>query len=318
MKKLKFLIGKYFVLCSFGISVVGSAIDSTFEDVLLMKYMENETMTKVLIFLDLFFSVFIFFVGAFIFYRFAKKAIDAESKRQVQEQNLLYSCIAHDLKTPMTSVQGFAVALKEGRIKEEEQGEILDIIYKKSLYMNELIDTLFMYSKLGTNQYLLQKKETNLCVLVRDLAAIHYSEFEDRKMELRIEIPEEEILCELDEKEFRRGIDNLIVNAYKHNPKGTCVRIRVYSERGVAFVTIADDGNPIPKELKENMFQPFVCGNDSRTSGKGNGLGLAISWEIIEKHGGKLWMKEQVNGYKKEFVIQMRAKSYCPLVPCKQ
>ena len=305
MNKLKRLIVKYFVFCTVGISIAESAMDSTFFDVLLPKWVDNKLLFAILTVSYFPVLFFIFFWGAYIFYGLTKKAIEAESKRQVQEQNLLYSCIAHDLKTPMTSVQGFARALKDGKIKPEEQAEILNIIYKKSHHMNELVETLFMYSKLGTENYKLNRQKTNLCVLVRDLVAMHYSEFEERDMELHIEIPEKSVSCQLDEKEFRRAVNNLIVNAYKHNPKGTVVMIKVQEEKESVFVTVADSGEQIPKELAETMFKPFVCGDDSRTSGKGNGLGLAISAAIVEKHGGKLYLKNSKDGYTKGFVIQM-------------
>ena len=309
MNKLKRLIVKYFVFCCLGVSVAESAVDSTFCDILLpfleIKFPESKVLALLTVIIQFLLLFLLFFAGAYIFYRLVKKAIEAESKRQIQEQNLLYSCIAHDLKTPMTSVQGFASALRDGKIKPEEQEEIFDIIYKKSHHMNELIETLFMYSKLGTENYTLNRQYTNLCVLVRDLVAVHYSEFEDRDMELLIGIPEEPVVCQIDEKEFRRAVNNLIVNAYKHNPKKTGVMIKIQAEKESVFVTVADSGKDISEEFAETMFKPFVCGDDSRTSGNGNGLGLAISAAIVEKHGGKLYLKNNIDGYTKGFVIQM-------------
>ena len=306
MNQLKKLIVKYFVLCAFGISVAESVIDSTFADLLMPAYADHETVGYLLVTWHLVLCILVFFLGAYLFYGLTKKAMEAESKRQMQEQNLLYSCIAHDLKTPMTSVQGFASALKDGKIKPEEQEEVLDIIYRKSRHMNDLIETLSAYSKLGTESYVLETKAVNLCTLVRDLAAMHYSEFEDRHMELQIEIPDAPIICQLDEKEFQRAVNNLIVNAYKHNREGTGVLIKVQSENGTAIVTVADQGEKIPQEFAKNMFKPFVCGNSSRTSGNGSGLGLAISGMIVEKHGGRLYMKEDIDDYAKGFVVKIR------------
>ena len=305
MNKLKVIIFRYFVFCAFGVSVVCSAVDSLFSDILWHKYAYNEMAMKFILFFHLLCLFVPFFLGAYIFYKFTKKALEKESKRQVEEQNLLYSCIAHDLKTPMTSIQGFACALKDGKVKPEEQGEILDIIYKKSRHMNDLIETLSVYSKLGTQSHVLDKKKTNLCALIRELVAVHYPEFEERQMEPEIEIPEEPIFVELDEREFCRAINNLLINAYKHNQKGTDILIKVCQEKGKAILTVADKGEKIKKELKERMFQPFVCGDVSRNSGNGSGLGLAISVAIVEKHGGKLYLKEKIDGYTKGFVIEM-------------
>ena len=108
MNKLKRLIVKYFVFCTVGISIAESAVDSTFFDVLLPKWVDNKLLFAILTVSYYPILFFIFFWGAYILYGLTKKAIEAESNRQVQEQNLLYSCIAHDLKTPMTSGQGFA------------------------------------------------------------------------------------------------------------------------------------------------------------------------------------------------------------------
>ncbi len=309
MKELKKAIVKYFVCCAFGISVAESVVDSIFEDILfpivLNKYGDEEYIVLFVTVMYLLSIFLLFFLGAYVFYRFCKKAMEEESKRQIKEQNLMYSCIAHDLKTPMTSVCGFASALRDGKVKPEEQGEILDIIYKKSHHMNELIQTLFMYSKLGTEEYRLHLKNANLCSLVRDVVAVNFSEFEDRNIELMIEIPEESICYPIDEKEFRRALNNLIVNAYKHNLKGTKVLVKVHSKNGNVFVTVADNGEEISKEFAEAIFKPFICGNISRTSGNGSGLGLAISAAIVEKHGGILYMDDSVNKYTKAFVIRL-------------
>ena len=310
MNKIRMQSLKHYMLCTFVIILAESGI-SWILDYLFFPIYEGRNGREYVywVILNLGTSFLLLFVGAYVFYRFSKKVIKAESKRQVQEQNLLYSSIAHDLKTPITSIQGFAAALKEGKIKPEEQDEILDIIYRKSRHMNELIETLLAYSKLGTESYALNRNKTNICSLVRDMLAMNYSEFEEKEMELDIEIPDEPIFCNIDEKEFRRAMNNLIVNAYKHNKRRARILIQVYREKECAFITVGDDGKVIPKELAENMFKPFVSGDASRTSGSGNGLGLAISSTIVEKHGGKLYMKDCGGGYTKKFVVQIQSMS---------
>ena len=85
--------------------------------------------------------------------------------------------------------------------------------------------------------------------------------------------------------------------------------IKVHAVNGNAFVTVADNGEGIAKELAETMFKPFVCGNTSRTSGNGSGLGLAISEKIVERHGGRLYMEKDISGYTKGFVIRLKCDS---------
>ena len=203
----------------------------------------------------------------------------------------------------MTSVQGFATALKEGKVKPEEQDEVYDIIYNKSCYMNELLDTMFTFSKLNMDDYELSLRELDVCSLVRTLVALHYDGFEARDMNLDIDIPEETFNCNVDEKELKRAISNLLVNAYMHNGKGANILVRVSVQGDMVRIIVADNGDVINKEVATTIFEPFAKGDEARSGGKGTGLGLAISNLVVEKHGGKLYIDDCIEGYTKGFVI---------------
>lgn len=84
-----------------------------------------------------------------------------------------------------------------------------------------------MYS---TDDYVLSCKERDINSFVRELVALHYNEFESRGMELQIEIPEESILCSIDEKEMKRAIGNLLINVYKHNNKDAKIMVKVENQ----------------------------------------------------------------------------------------
>lgn len=311
MDKLKKKIIRYFLICAVGISLAESASDIIFdiimERVILPKIEQNPNQTTVvlMVFAAITISILILAGGALFFYRLVRKAVEEESLRRAAEQNMLYSCIAHDLKTPMTSVQGFAAALRDGKIKNDEQGEICDIIYLKTKHMNELVDTLSAYSKLGTEDFALNPEEADLCTLVRDITAMNYSDFESKGIELIIDISEQPIIRSIDKKEFTRAVNNVIVNACKHNRSGCKVLIKVHAEDECAYITVADTGEVIPDELVPNMFDPFVCGNASRTSGTGSGLGLAVSARIAERHGSKLRYSSNIEGYSKGFIFEL-------------
>lgn len=108
-----------------------------------------------------------------------QKLLQKESDERIQHQNLIYAALAHDLKTPMTSVQGFSQGIAEGRLSEEELPAICDLIYKKTHSMNELVDTLFQYAEVGSKDRPLVREPVDIPVLVRDIAAEHYLEFEE-------------------------------------------------------------------------------------------------------------------------------------------
>ena len=312
MDKLRKKIIRYFLICAVGISIAESLsntiFDSVMERVIRPRFEQNPNPAAVVLMVtaSIAVSILILAAGAFIFYRLVRKAVEEESLHRTAEQNMLYSCIAHDLKTPMTSVQGFASALRDGRIKPDEQGEICDIIYLKTRHMNELVDTLSAYSKLGTEDFALNLEEANICTLVRDTAAMNYSDFESKGIEMVIDIPDEAIICSLDKKEFTRAVNNVIVNAYKHNKSDCEVLIQVQTDGESVFITVADTGEVIPGELVPTLFEPFVCGNVSRTSGTGSGLGLAVSARVAEMHGMKLTYSTGIEGYSKGFVFEIR------------
>lgn len=305
MDKLKRRIIIYFVICVFGVSVSESVLDSLLDDRLIPMYIHSDTLYWTLQISGIVINIAIFFAFAVLFWILSNKAINAESKRQVSERNMQYSSICHDLKTPMTSVQGFAAALREGRIKDEEQQEIFEIIYDKSCYMNELVESLFTYSKLNTESYELTFEDRDICTLVRNLIATNYDEFENKEIDLEINIPDKEIICTVNEKEFKRSISNLLINSCKHNRNGAKVMVEVKAHKGSAYIIVADDGKSISKEEAENIVKPFISGNEARTSKSGSGLGLAITSIIINKHKGKLYVDSNIEGYTKGFVVKI-------------
>ena len=248
-------------------------------------------------------NVLVYVISAYVFFRITKKIIRKESERQVHEKDLIYAAVVHDLKTPMTSVQGFAKALSDGKIKTEEQQEIFDIIYRKSNSMNEMVDTLFDYAKLGTDEYKPTFVQTDICALVRDTVAESYCDFEEHDIALEIDIPEKAVMINADKTELKRAVTNLIVNIYKHNPDGISAKISVAEEGGKAVIRIADSGDPLPDGV--DIFKPFVTENTARTVGQGTGLGLAVTKRVIESHGGAINVESAAPDFTKMFVIRL-------------
>ncbi len=248
-------------------------------------------------------GLLVFVLGAFAFYRLVTRIVRTESERRVRAQNLIYAAIAHDLKTPMTSVQGYAAALRDGKIPPEGQAEAFEIICRKSRQMNELVDSLFEYARLGTEEYHLRSEPIDAAQLVREVAAESYTDFEDRGIALDVDIPDGPMTIVGDARQFRRAVTNLVVNAWKHNAEGAKVRVAVKAAGGGLAVSVADDGEPIPPERREALLQPFVTADEARQSSGGSGLGLAISAKIVALMGGTLRIVDADGAYVKAFEI---------------
>ena len=243
--------------------------------------------------------------AAWLFSRLITKKMNAEIQRQTDERNMLYANIAHDLKTPMTSILGYAKALGDKKVELEQSEIVIDRIYQKAKQTDELLNMLFEYTKLQTEGYPLNKTETDICSIVRRAAAGQYEAFEEKNIRLEIDIPDEKIPVSCDMLQMTRAVGNLVINAYKHNDEGNQVGIMVRKDAGRIFIVVADTGRDIRKEESEIIFEPFVSSDASRNAACGSGLGLAIAKKIVEKHGGTLTVEHKEAGYVKEFLISI-------------
>lgn len=167
-------------------------------------------------------------------FRQIQREREEEQKEFDRKRNLMLSDIAHDLRTPMTTVNGYAKALADGMVVEpEKQLEYLQAIQNKSARMNDLIHLLFEYVKLDSEGFSLDRKETDLSELLRENAALIYADFEDAGMEFEIDIPEEVVSVSVDPIQFSRVITNLLNNAMKHNESGTHIKIGMYRKKWI-------------------------------------------------------------------------------------
>lgn len=225
-----------------------------------------------------------------------------------KRRNLLLSNVAHDLKTPMTTVMGYASALAEGQIKDsEKQQEYLNAICNKSMHMSGLISLLFEYVKLDSEGFSLKRTREDITELLRESVAALYTDFEEKQMDVETEIPEEPIYISIDKVQFQRAASNLLSNTIKHNIEGTRVGVIMQKEDDMLKIQICDSGIEIPKEIADYIFDPFVMGDESRSSKGGSGLGLSIVQKIISMHDGEISLCQELHTqFQKAFIIKLK------------
>ena len=233
-----------------------------------------------------------------------------ELENDTNEKNRkLYAEIAHDLKTPMTMIMGYARVLKEGNLDEQTRNQYLDTIIEQTGNANALLEEMLEYAKLGSTEYKLSCEENDIAELLRQVTADNYIRFEEKQMTLDADIPQEPVMYSFDSAQMKRVITNLLNNAVKHNPAGIDVTVRLEDKRpsgeGIVIL-ISDNGPAIPSELKDSLFDPFRTGDDSRKTGNGSGLGLSISRKIVTLHGGTLDYSESVVPGYKSFVMTLK------------
>lgn len=232
-----------------------------------------------------------------------------EELRQQYERarNLMLSDIAHDLRTPITTIAGYSKALNDGLVNsEEKRKEYLDAIENKAERMSDLITLLFEYVRLDSNNFTLKKEPVNITELLRENVALLYADVEEKGMSFEIDIPEEIFEVELDKLQFSRVITNLINNALKHNEAGTEIIVKLENALDEIHISVSDNGKMIPPMIADHIFEPFVMADVSRESKGGSGLGLSIAKKIVQMHGWTLELNQYYEEYKKSFVIKIK------------
>ena len=243
------------------------------------------------------------------FVRLANRLNESEERRLKadRDKQKMLADISHDLKTPITVIQGYARAICDGMIPEARREQYLRTIYLKSSALNELINTFYEYSKLEHPDFSPTLKRENICEYAREYLASKYNEIALAGFDLEVDIPEEPLYCNIDAQQFSRVFENIIANALRHNQEGTILRFTITAEGNSIKITISDNGKGIPPEIADVIFEPFTVGDESRNSKQGTGLGLAIAKKIVESHKGYISLsKHPEKGMSTEFIIWMK------------
>ena len=208
--------------------------------------------------------------------------------------------LSHDVRTPLASLIGYLEALEQERVKENERKEYIGIAYKKALNLKELVDNLFEWFKINSNEQDYQISEYDVNELTREIIIDFLPIFADKKISLEVDIRDEEWFLQIDKMAYGRIINNLFSNALKH---GRCSRIKIGIKKSndMVVIEVSNNGDTIPKEELPYIFDRlYKC--DSARSHSGNGLGLAIVKELVTAMHGNIEVTS-IQGEKTSFYI---------------
>lgn len=235
------------------------------------------------------------------FNEMSKKLRESEKLKIEYEENrkALIINISHDLKTPITSIQGYVEAITGNEeILQDKLEQYLKVIHNNTVYMNRLIDDLFLFSKLDMQKLEFNFIETNIRPFIEDMMEEFKLELEEKNtgFEYNNMLTKDHIV-KLDAKRFYRIIRNIIDNAVKYGSKSTLKIVTELYEEGVYVnLDISDNGPGIPEESLPHILERFYRADNQRTKDlKSTGLGLAIAKELIEAHGGKIAVSSKEN-----------------------
>ncbi len=228
-----------------------------------------------------------------------KRAKEAEQKK-----NDLIMYMAHDLKTPLTSVIGYLSLLNEEKeISKCLQNKYIKIALDKSLRLEEFTNQFFEITRYNLKDMPINKTNIDLVTLLKQLIEEFYPMLEDRHLKLDINKPNN-LIYNADGDKLARAFGNLLKNAINYSYENTVIEITMIENEENIEIIFKNEGRTIPKYKLERIFDKFYRGDEARqTNNGGTGLGLAITKEIVELHNGTIYAKS--NNETIEFEIRL-------------
>ena len=220
---------------------------------------------------------------------------ERESERT---KNELITNVAHDLRTPLTSIIGY-LELLSGPVKlnEEMQKKYLDITYKKSKRLQKLIEDLFGFTKLNYGKISMKVSKVDIVKLLSQMLEEFYPNFMEKNLAYELQSNVTAKVITADGNLLARLFDNLINNAIKYGSEGKKIIVKVDATDTVVTVSVTNFGYVIPKEELPLLFEKFYRVEQSRSVNTGGtGLGLAIAKNIVDMHGGTIGVTSDLNG----------------------
>jgi len=228
--------------------------------------------------------------------RAEEKARQLESLRELEQvRSQLLANVSHELRTPLTTIKGYSTMLLDydRRLKHDEKQEYLSAIDRATDRMTELVDNLLDMSRLEAGLLKLEKAPARISKLLRETAT-----------DAQVRAPDHQILLELknglpivniDARRIRQVVDNLIDNATKYSKVGSTVTVEAKSQDSELVISVVDQGNGIPRENLENVFdRMFNLEHRLAQDPGGLGLGLALCKALVEAHGGRIWVESEL------------------------
>ena len=218
-----------------------------------------------------------------------KAALDIERNAERQKNELITN-VAHDLRTPLTTIVGYLELIKDDTaLSKEDVHKYSGIAYEKSIRLQEMMDDLFEFTKLDNADIKLNKSMINLSGLIMQMTDEFYPSFKDCNITPIVDLPEENIYVQGDGQLLARVFDNLISNALKYCYHNTDLKIEVSGDEKYATVKVINHGDTIAPDDIPLLFNKFYRTDSSRNSKTGGtGLGLAITKNIVDLHHGDI------------------------------
>ena len=214
---------------------------------------------------------------------------EKEAAVSEQKKNELVAYLAHDLRTPLTSVVAYLTMLEnQPDMDPSERAKYTHITLEKALRLEELINEFFDITKFNLQDFVLEKQEMDLSIFLEQIADENYGMLQKKGMTCAVDA-QEGLMIEGDPDKLARVFENLLRNAAAYGSENTQILIQARGGHGRTTIIFTNEGPQIPQKKLEMIFERFYRADDSRSSKTGgSGLGLAIAKQVVELHGGTI------------------------------
>ncbi len=223
------------------------------------------------------------------------KRREQEANEAEKKKNDLVVFLAHDLKTPLTSVVAYLTMLDNYKdMPEEERERYTHIALEKSIRLGELINEFFEITKYNLQDIILEPVELNLSMMLEQVADELYGVLQDKNLACEVEA-QENLMVHGDADKLARVFDNILRNAVSYCEANSTIHIQAGRTKEGICIVFSNRGQQIPAEKLDIIFEKFYRLDEARHSRTGGaGLGLAIAKEIVELHGGSIRAESDV------------------------
>lgn len=214
---------------------------------------------------------------------------EEEAAESEQKKNDLLMYLAHDLKTPLTSIIAYLTILDDSEnMPPEERKKCTHISLEKAVRLKELMDEFFEITRFSLEDMVLEKNPVNISMMLEQIADEAYAVLAEKGLRCQVDI-DEDLTVIGDADKLARVFDNLLRNAINYSYPDTCIKISAWSRQQSVYIDFVNQGPAIPEKQLTMIFEKFIRMDSARSSETGGaGLGLAIAKQIVTAHGGEI------------------------------
>ena len=211
--------------------------------------------------------------------------------------------VSHELRSPITSIQGFAQGMLDGTIPDAQHAQYLQVVVDETHRLSKLINGLLNLSRMENEETSLAYSDFDVNELTRRVLITRLTQIEEKALDIHADLGEDACFVHADADQIQQVITNLLDNAIKFTPQGGAITLSTRQEGDTVYLRVKDNGIGILPQDAAHIFDRFYKADKAHTVGKGTGLGLAICQRIMEKHGQRIRLVSGEGGAEFEITL---------------